>query len=136
METRKVFLHFPKCETEKPIVHNLVKEFDLEVNILRAKVTPEEEGYLVLDLAGESEHINKALEYVKTFNVKVNETEKGLIHSRQKCTSCGVCVSHCPVKALHIPNRATMEVRFNADTCVECLQCIEICPFGACSSLF
>ena len=37
--THKYFLKFPKCETETPIVYHLVKDYDLEVNIFRAKVT-------------------------------------------------------------------------------------------------
>ncbi len=40
MITKKIYLYFPKSETEKPIVYQLVKEFDLIVNIFRAKVTP------------------------------------------------------------------------------------------------
>ena len=44
--TRKLYLYFPKSETEKPIVYKLVKDYGLIINIFRAKVTPEEEGYL------------------------------------------------------------------------------------------
>ena len=51
--TKKVLLLFPKSETEKPIVYHLVKDYDLEVNIFRAKVTADEFGYLVLDLTGD-----------------------------------------------------------------------------------
>ncbi|MHC4656143.1 MAG: NIL domain-containing protein, partial [Planctomycetota bacterium] len=47
--TKKLMLFFPKCECEKPIIYHLVKDHNLIVNIFRAKVTPEEEGYLVLD---------------------------------------------------------------------------------------
>ena len=50
--TKKLMLYFPECETEKPIVYHLVKDYDLVVNIFRAIVTPEEEGFLVLDVTG------------------------------------------------------------------------------------
>ena len=56
--TKKLFLYFPKSETEKPIVYKLVKDFDLIINIFRAKVTPEEEGYLSLDVTGAAADID------------------------------------------------------------------------------
>jgi len=51
--TKKLLLHFKKNDTEKPIVYRLVKDHDLVVNIFRAKITPDETGYLVLDISGE-----------------------------------------------------------------------------------
>ena len=57
MITKRLLLFFPKSETEKPIVYHLVKDYDLVINIFRAKVTPEEFGYLVLDVSGSDENI-------------------------------------------------------------------------------
>ena len=51
--TQKYFLHFPVCETNTPIIYKLVKDYDLEVNIFRALVSSEGEGYLVLDVKGQ-----------------------------------------------------------------------------------
>ena len=53
MVTKRLTLFFPKSESEKPIVYHLVKDHNLVVNIFRAKVTPEEFGYLVLDVSGD-----------------------------------------------------------------------------------
>ena len=136
MITKKVLLYFPECETEKPIVYRLVKDYNLMINIFRAKVTPEEEGYLVLDITGTDEDIQKGLDYVKTFNVEINETEKGVRWDNKKCTFCGNCIHHCPTEALHFFDRQRMNVMFNSALCIECLNCIKNCPFGACSSLF
>lgn len=136
MITKKLFFFFHKCETEKPIVYHLVKNYDLEVNIFRAKVTPEEEGYLLLDVTGTRENITKAIEYVKTFNVEVDEDKKGVQWTKDLCTSCGGCIPHCPTNALHVENTQTREIAFDKDRCIECLSCIEICPFKACISMF
>ncbi|MHC4184953.1 MAG: NIL domain-containing protein, partial [Planctomycetota bacterium] len=76
--TQKLMLFFPKCECEKPIIYHLVKDHNLIVNIYRAKVTPEEEGYLVLDVTGTEEDIEQAMTFVKTFNVSINYTGKGV----------------------------------------------------------
>jgi len=134
--TRKLMLFFPKCECEKPIIYHLVKDYDLVVNVFRAKVTPEEEGYLVLDVTGSEENIDKAMEFIKTFNVTINSAGKGLTWDADACTGCGHCVVHCPTDALHIADRKTMEVAFDEEKCIECLACIRVCPYDVCSSPF
>jgi ferredoxin len=134
--TRKLMLFFPRCECEKPIIYHLVKDHNLIVNIYRAKVTPEEEGYLVLDVTGTEQDIESGMEFVKTFNVTINTTGKGVTRDDERCTHCGQCVAHCPTQALHIPDGATREVVYNEAKCIECLACLRVCPFGACASAF
>lgn len=134
--TKKLMLFFPKCECEKPIIYHLVKDHDLIVNVYRAKVTPEEEGYLVLDVTGTETDIEKALDYIRTFNVTINTTGKGVTRDDQRCTHCGHCVPHCPTGALTMPDRHTREVIYNEADCIECLACIRVCPFDACASTF
>ncbi len=134
--TKKLMLFFPKCECEKPIIYHLVKDHDLLVNVYRAKVTPEEEGYLVLDVTGSEEDIARAMEFVNTFDVTVNYTGKGVSRDDDSCTHCGVCVGHCPTGALKIEDRATREVVYDEADCIECLACIRVCPFAACTSAF
>ncbi|HUS92292.1 MAG TPA: 4Fe-4S dicluster domain-containing protein [Phycisphaerae bacterium] len=134
--TKKLLLWFPKCECEAPIIYHLVRDYNLIVNVFRAKVTPEEEGYLVLDVTGTEADIDKALDYVRTFNVTINYTGKGVTWDQDRCTSCGNCLTHCPTKALYVPDRKTMAVAFDETQCIECLACIRICPFDACASAF
>lgn len=134
--TKKLMLFFPRCECEKPIIYHLVKDHNLIVNVFRAKVTPEEEGYLVLDVTGTEEDIRGALDFVKTFNVTINYTGKGVTWDEDRCTHCGHCIPHCPTEALLIADPATRRVAFNEADCIECLACIRVCPFGACASAF
>ena len=42
MVKRKVVLHFPHEQVDKPIVSRLVKDFDMDFNILKAQITPRE----------------------------------------------------------------------------------------------
>ena len=136
MITRKLFLHFPKCETEKPIVYHLVKDYHLIINIFRAKVTADEEGYLVLDVTGEEADIERGMEFVRSFNVVIDPVNKGVRWNRERCTHCGNCLSHCPTHALRLNDTATRAVTFVEEACIECLNCLDNCPFGACSSAF
>ena len=136
MITKKLLFYFPQCETEKPIVYKLVKDHNLMINIYRAKVTPDEEGYLVLDVTGTEDDIQRGLDYVKTFDVEINETHKGVRWDQDRYTACGNCIPHCPTDALHIADRGKMQVEFEAGRCIECLSCLKNCPFEACSSLF
>jgi ferredoxin len=134
--TRKLMLFFPECECEKPIIYHLVKDYNLVVNVFRAKVTPEEEGYLVLDVTGTAQDIEQAIDFVKTFNVTVNFAGKGVTWDSERCTHCGHCIPHCPTAALHIADEAAREVGFADEQCIECLACIRVCPYDACASVF
>ena len=40
------------------------------------------------------------------------------------CTSCGICASQCPVKAIPADAPDTT----NKDTCIACMRCVTICP--------
>ncbi len=134
--TQKLYLYFPKSETEKPIVYKLVKDFDLVINIFRAKVTPEEEGYLSLDVTGEAADIERALAYLSTLEVSIYAGNKGLHWDQERCAHCGACVVHCPTGALAFADQARRQLGFTEDLCVECHACIPACPFGACTSSF
>ena len=121
---------------ESRIIYDLVKDDNLIVNVYRAKVTPEEEGYLVLDVTGTEPDIQGAMDFVKTFNVTINCTGKGLTLDEHRCTHCGQCLPHCPTEALHLVDPVTRRVAFDDAECIECLACIRVCPFNACALAF
>lgn len=134
--SHRYFLHFPKCETDVPIVYHLVRDFNLVINIFRAKVTAEGEGFLVLDIKGEEDAIEKGKEYIAGFGVNINSVNKGIERKEDRCTNCGNCLAHCPTKAMHISDPATRKVEFNETLCIACGKCVSNCPMGACSSIF
>lgn len=134
--TKKLMLFFPRWESEKPIIYHLVKDYNLVVNVYRAKITPEEEGYLALDVSGNLIDIDRAMEFLGTFDVTINDAEKGVTRDTERCTHCGHCVVHCPTGALYIGDEASREVAYNQERCIECLACIRVCPYAACASGF
>ncbi|MFB0533330.1 MAG: NIL domain-containing protein, partial [Desulfatiglandales bacterium] len=53
--SKRIVLHFPRRLVDRPIIYRLVRDYNLQFNILRASVTPEEEGLMVLELSGDQE---------------------------------------------------------------------------------
>ena len=60
MTSQRIVLHFPHRLVDQPIVYRLVKEFNLSFNILKASVTPQEEGLMILELSGSDEDFKRA----------------------------------------------------------------------------
>lgn len=57
MAKKKVVLKFPASLVETPVASELVSDYGLVVNILRARIEPDEEGMLVVELSGQSKEI-------------------------------------------------------------------------------
>jgi ferredoxin len=127
MVSKRVVLHFPHRLVNQPIVYKLVKEYDLQFNILKAFVTPEEEGLMVLELSGKRENFDKAVKYLQSCGVKMQPLSQDVVRNETKCTSCGVCVPICPTAALMV-DQETRKVSFDNKKCIACELCVKICP--------
>ncbi len=127
---RKVVLHFPHEQVDKPIVSRLVKDFDMDFNILKAQITPREEGILVLDLIGPEENFNRSIRYLEEQRVVIQPLSQDIRRNDERCTHCGACTGVCPSRALFI-DRKSMEVRFDEEECVACELCVRVCPSRA-----
>jgi len=127
---RRVVLHFPRSLLDKPIVYRLIRDYDLVLNILRADVTPREQGLLVLELSGKEEAYNQATEYLAELDVSVQFLEQDVTRDELKCTHCGACTAVCPTGSLTL-DRETMQVLFDPAQCVACERCIPACPTNA-----
>lgn len=128
MESHKIVLRFTSETSDQPIIYHLVKDYDLVVNILKAQINPHLEGTLVLELAGQ--RYQEGIEYLKKQRITVHPLTQEVVRVDERCTSCGACTIHCPAGALYM-ERPSMEVNFNGDKCVVCLQCLKICPVRA-----
>lgn len=134
--TKRVIFTFSGEAAGRPIVTELVSKFDLQINIYRASITPNEEGYMAIDVTGTEERINEGLAFIESLDININKTGNSLIWNKDVCTGCGNCLSHCPTGALYVADKKNRRIDFNGEKCIECLSCIRNCPFGACSSLF
>ena len=130
MISKRIVLHFPQKLVDKPIVYKLVKDYDLQFNILKAYVTPQEEGLMVLELSGEDEQFKKGIEYLESCGVKIQPLSQDVIRNEAKCTDCGLCVPICPTKAL-VVDPLTSRVLFYDNKCIACELCVKVCPTRA-----
>jgi L-aspartate semialdehyde sulfurtransferase ferredoxin len=125
---KRIVLKFPKEKIDQPIVQKLIKDHNLQLNILKASIKPDDEGLMVLEITGEESDLKKGLDYIKKQGVSMQLLEKDIVVNWDKCTQCGACVAQCPVGALYIKDRKTMKVDFDADKCIACELCVAPCP--------
>jgi ABC-type methionine transport system ATPase subunit len=71
-----VRLDYPATVVNRPIVNQLIRNFGLDVNILRAEVSPEA-GWLLLEVRGLEEDYARALDYIRQEGLKVTEYPPG-----------------------------------------------------------
>lgn len=125
--TRRIVLRFPRSLVDQPIVYRLIKDYDLRLNILKASVTPDEEGLLVIELQGENDSYNKGIRYLNRTGVTVQSLSQDVTRNEERCTHCGACITICPTGAFEL-ELTTRRVIFNNEKCLACALCIKSCP--------
>ena len=135
MQKKRVVFSYPQQLVDQPIITRMVKDFDLTINILRARITPKDEGRMVLEIIGKRSALEAGINYVKEIGVEIQPLAQDVKWHEDRCTHCTACISVCPSKALDV-DRKTMEVSFNRDKCIACENCIPVCPYQAMEILF
>jgi len=125
--SKRIVLHFPRRLVDRPIVSRLVRDFNLDFNILRASVTPEEEGLLVLELSGKQEDYDKGIRYLTRTGVRIQSLSQDVTRNEERCTHCGACITICPFSAFEL-DPITRHVKFYDEKCTACGLCIKACP--------
>jgi len=69
---------YPKELIQEPLIYNIGRNFNVATNIRQATVS-ETIGLVALELDGESEDIDKAIEYLTAKGVKVEPIELDVI---------------------------------------------------------
>ncbi|MEW5914629.1 MAG: NIL domain-containing protein [Thermodesulfobacteriota bacterium] len=135
MAKKKLVLSFPPRLIQEPVTYNLIRQFDLQVNILRATVHPRERGRMVVELVGNKKSLDQGLAYLEEQGVQVDTLVQEMRHYDERCVNCTACTAVCPTDALTV-NPQTRELVFDASQCIMCESCIPACSYGAMESQF
>jgi ferredoxin len=122
----KYVLRFSSALVDQPVIYHLVKDYDLVINILKADINPHQEGYVVLELSGDSENYNRGLEYLKSTGVDVAPLSGTIFWNKDRCLQCGACTSFCPTGALKMDLQDRL-VDFDGSKCIVCESCLDVC---------
>jgi len=127
MISRKIVLRFPRRLVDRPLVYHLIKDYNLEFNILKAQVTAGEEGLMVLELKGKQDDYDKGIKYLSEAGVIIDSLSQNVSRNEQRCTHCGACLTVCPTSAFEL-DLTTRKTKFIDQKCIVCGVCIKGCP--------
>jgi hypothetical protein len=78
MARRRVKLIFGRDLVTEPVIYQLGKNHQIVTNIRRADVT-REEGWVLLELTGEPDELDKGIAYLESRGVRVEPAEGDLV---------------------------------------------------------
>ena len=132
---KRVNLTFPKRSLSNPLAYRLARDFNIAANIIRAQVAPNQVGKVVLELSGDIDALESAIEWMRSQNITVSLASREIVIDEDNCVDCGLCTGVCPTEAL-ILDPLTFRLNFKRSHCVVCEQCIPTCPVQAITTNF
>lgn len=130
MYSKKIVIHYTPETVQQPVIYQLVKQYNLVFNILKARIFPKREGVIVLELSGSRENFDNGIRFLKDMGLKVESLSKSVNQNTHKCVHCGACTGFCPTGALHFEAK-TQRVVFDPEKCNGCELCVSACPVRA-----
>ena len=131
---KNAILTFPREVMDTPIISRLIRERDIDINILQAYITPQQDGLMHAIFSGDDASVEGALEDLRAKNVGVVLPVQNLVWAQENCVHCGACTGQCASGALSI-DPVTFEVTYDKDNCIACELCIPACSYGAIESV-
>lgn len=77
-DTLRLFVSFPEELVDRPMVYEIVKEFDVVPNIRRANVE-DHSGWIILELSGTHEACDGAIAHLEGLGCSVNRMEGDVV---------------------------------------------------------
>jgi L-aspartate semialdehyde sulfurtransferase ferredoxin len=120
---------------QMPVTYRLAKDFNVAANIIRAQVAPNQVGKVVVELAGDIDQLDAALDWLRSQDVGVSLANREILIDEDSCVHCGLCTGVCPTEALSLDSKTFM-LNFTRSRCIVCEQCVPTCPVEAISTNF
>ena len=74
----RVRLSFPPSQITEPVIYNIGKQYNIVTNIRRANVTADS-GWVVLEITGEADELERAVDHLRNINVEVEPVEGDVV---------------------------------------------------------
>ncbi|MBE9045419.1 4Fe-4S binding protein [Pleurocapsales cyanobacterium LEGE 10410] len=130
---KRVTITVPRNAIRIPLTYRLEKDFNIAANIIRAQVAPNQIGKLVVELQGEIDRIDAAIEWMRMGDIQVFSASGEIVIDEDSCVDCGLCTGVCPTEAL-VLDPVTFKLNFRRSRCIVCEQCVPTCPVAAIST--
>ena len=130
MYSKKIVIRYTPDIVEQPVIYQLVKQYNLVFNILKARIFPRREGVIVLELSGTKENFDHGIRFLKELGLNVEPLSKSVSQNVDKCVHCGACTAFCPTGALAF-EKESLKVLFDPEKCNGCELCVSACPVRA-----
>jgi ferredoxin len=127
---KRLTLTFPKRSVHMPVTYRLAKDFNVAANIIRAQVAPNQVGKLVVELSGDIDQLDAAIEWMRSQEIGISSTSREIVIDEEACVHCGLCTGVCPTEALTLDSES-WRLLFTRSRCIVCEQCIPTCPVQA-----
>ena len=124
---KRYILKFPQKNISDPITYDLVKIYDLKINILNADISSGRQGNLVLEFDAEEKNIEAGVKYLEQKGIMCSPMNKQLTFKQDDCVACGSCTAVCFSGALEM-DKGNWTLEFDAKKCVVCGRCVKACP--------
>jgi ABC-type methionine transport system ATPase subunit len=72
MPTRTLRLVYPPSLLKRPIINQVILDFEVSINIIQAQVTLEE-GWLEIQISGESREVARSMAWLEEIGIQVIE---------------------------------------------------------------
>ena len=128
---KKFKIEFDEANVQDSVAYILVSEFDLKPDVLKAQISGDGSGVMILALEGDEEKLVAAENRLKQAGFNVSITKR-IECDRDLCWNCGACMSICPVFCFTF-DKDTMEVALDNSKCIACGACVNACSVHALS---
>lgn len=127
----KFIINFPASQSQEPVIYELIANYGLKVNILKASIDINLQGHMLAEVEGQSDKISKAFEYLDKAGIEADFIKSTIQRDENKCVDCGLCTAVCGSKALRIGHDTEWKLSYEDNRCVGCNLCIQACPLQA-----
>ena len=74
----RVRLSFPPEQITEPVIYNIARQYNIVTNIRRANVTTEA-GWVVLEITGDPDELERAVDHLRNIKVEVEPVEGDVV---------------------------------------------------------